>query len=379
MSDLSPIRAVTHPDPYPYYARLTAERPFGYDQELGLWVATGAAEVAAVLAEPRLRVRPVAEPVPAGIVGTAAGQVFGSLVRMTDGPLAGRLKKIVVTALGRAEPERVAKIAADRTARALEDAPAAVPLRDIMFAVPAQVTAVLCGLDGEAAGEASRLIGDFVQCLTANATPGQQAAAARAAAALQELLGPALTADGGGLLAELVRAAAADDWTEQAPLLANGIGLLSQTYDATAGLIGNTLLALAREGVPQPTTAAGLIRFVSEVARYDAPVQNTRRFAAEPVMIARADVAAGDAVLVVLAAANRDPAANPAPAVFRSSRISPMVFTFGSAGHACPGQVIAVRMASAIVAELLGYGFSPSSLPSNVTYLPLANARIPVL
>jgi cytochrome P450 len=378
VSDLSPIRAVTHPDPYPYYARLVTERPFGYDQGLGLWVAAGAEQVAAVLAEPRFLVRPAAEPVPAGIVGTPAGQVFGSLVRMTDGPLAERLKSIMVTALGHAQPARVAKIAADRAARVLRKAPTE-PLRELMFAVPAQVTAVLCGLDGDAASEASRLIGDFVRCLPAGATPEQQAAAASAAAALKELLGPALTAEGDGLLAELARAATIDNWTEQAPLLANGIGLLSQTYDATAGLVGNTLLALAREGIPQPTTADGLGPFVSEVARHDAPVQNTRRFAAEPVTIAKADVAAGDAVLVVLAAANRDPAANPAPAVFRSSRIAPVVFTFGAATHHCPGGAIAVRMASAIVSELLSHGFSPSSLPSEVTYQPLANARIPVL
>jgi cytochrome P450 len=119
--DLSPIRAVTHPDPYPYYASLVAEQPFGYDEALRMWVAAGARHVAAVLGEPALRVRPSAEPVPSGFVGTAAGQVFGDLVRMTDGQLARRLKSIVVTALGQAQPERIAAIAADRTARLLKE------------------------------------------------------------------------------------------------------------------------------------------------------------------------------------------------------------------------------------------------------------------
>jgi hypothetical protein len=35
-----PIAAVTHPDPYPYYARLVAESPLYRDDALGLWVAT---------------------------------------------------------------------------------------------------------------------------------------------------------------------------------------------------------------------------------------------------------------------------------------------------------------------------------------------------
>ena len=92
MPDLSPITAVTAPDPYPYYAALVARRPFGFDDDLGLWVAAGADAVSAVLADSALVVRPPAEPVPAGLVGTAAGDVFGRLVRMTDGPLQQRLR-----------------------------------------------------------------------------------------------------------------------------------------------------------------------------------------------------------------------------------------------------------------------------------------------
>jgi hypothetical protein len=38
----NPIAAVTHPDPYPYYAKLLAEKPFYYDLELEMWVASGA-------------------------------------------------------------------------------------------------------------------------------------------------------------------------------------------------------------------------------------------------------------------------------------------------------------------------------------------------
>ena len=45
-----PIAATTHPDPYPYYAWLAAERPLYRDQGLALWVAAGAGAVASVLA-----------------------------------------------------------------------------------------------------------------------------------------------------------------------------------------------------------------------------------------------------------------------------------------------------------------------------------------
>lgn len=372
MTQLGPITAVTAADPYPYYAELVADRPLHWDDGLGMWVAAGAAAVTAVLREPNLRVRPPAQPVPAGILGTPAGDVFGGLVRMTDGPDQARLKNIVIAALSRPNAADVAKLAAERAGHALARGATA---RDLLFGVPAQVVAVLCGLDDAAADEASRLIGDFVQCIPASATPEQNAAAAVAAARLQELLGPALDERGSGLLGELVRAARADDWADAAPLLANGLGLLSQTYDATAGLIGNTLVALARGHATPPSDPDAWRALVREVARWDAPIQNTRRFAAEPVTIAGQTVAAGDAVLVVLAAANRDPAANDDPARFSADRTDPAIFTFGAAAHRCPGETLAVTIAAAVVAE----AHDTNPIDGQVTYLPLANARIPAL
>ncbi|MCX5011182.1 hypothetical protein OG765_09295 [Streptomyces sp. NBC_00555] len=379
----NPIEAVRLADPYPGYAALVAERPFAFDPALSAWVAADAAAVRAVLGSAALRVRPVAEPVPAGIVGTPAGEVFGDLVRMTDGGLQQHLKGVVVEALGTADPVHAARLAAEQTRASLATG-SEVPFEELMFAVPARVVAALCGLDADGSAEAARLIGDFVQCIPALATPEQQAAAALAAARLQELLGPGLEhagAAGNGLLAGLVRAAQEASWTRTAPLLANAVGFLSQTYDATAGLIGNTLLALAR-GEETPKTPAAWEPFVREVARHDAPIQNTRRFAAEPFRHGAAEVAPGEQVLVLLAAANRDPAVNPDPHAFRPGREAPVLFTFGAAAHRCPGGSLAVAIAGAVVGTLLDSGFDPARLssgPAEVTYRPLANARIPVL
>lgn len=386
-----PIEAVRLADPYPGYAALVAERPFAYDPAVNAWVAADAAAVRAVLGSAALRVRPVAEPVPAGIVGTAAGEVFGDLVRMTDGDLQHRLKGVVAQALGTADPAHAARLAAEQT-RAVLATGGEVPFEELMFAVPARVVAGLCGLDADGSAHAARLIGEFVQCIPALATPEQQRAAALAAAGLRELLGPGIEAAGAagaaedagnGLLAALVRAAREASWTRTAPLLANAVGFLSQTYDATAGLIGNTLLALTREETPK--SPAEREAFVREVVRHDAPIQNTRRFAAEPFRHGAAQVAPGEQVLVLLAAANRDPAVNPEPHTFRPDRETPAVFTFGAAAHRCPGENLAVAMAGAVVGTLLDSGFDPAHLPSGpfgpaeVTYRPLANARIPVL
>nr|MCR5898881.1 cytochrome P450 [Burkholderia sp. HAN2018] len=58
MNPTDPIAAVTHRDPYPYYAALVDGPPFAFDATLGLWVASRAAAVTAVLGHPACRVRP---------------------------------------------------------------------------------------------------------------------------------------------------------------------------------------------------------------------------------------------------------------------------------------------------------------------------------
>jgi cytochrome P450 len=69
-------------------------------------------------------------------------------------------------------------------------------------------------------------------------------------------------------------------------------------------------------------------------------------------------------VLVVLAAAGRDPAAP--------------LFTFGDGRHACPGQALATTIARAGVEQALAAGVDPSPLVEGVGYRPSVNVRIPV-
>src|SRR6185295_14598442 len=78
----TPLAAVTHADPYPYYAALVAERPLYRDDALGLWIASSAATVRAVMTSEHCRVRPAAEPVPKALVGSPAGEISGHLASL---------------------------------------------------------------------------------------------------------------------------------------------------------------------------------------------------------------------------------------------------------------------------------------------------------
>lgn len=53
-----PLQAVTHADPYPYYATLARDRPLYRDTRLGLWVATDPRLIRDIMCHPAARVRP---------------------------------------------------------------------------------------------------------------------------------------------------------------------------------------------------------------------------------------------------------------------------------------------------------------------------------
>jgi cytochrome P450 len=117
---------------------------------------------------------------------------------------------------------------------------------------------------------------------------------------------------------------------------------------------------------------------IQEVLRYDSPVQNTRRFLAEDGIVADEKMKAGDSILVILAAANRDPSANPNPDRFDIFRKERRIFTFGVGAHACPGEALATMIAKAAVERLIASGVALGRLAETMTYRASANVRIPI-
>jgi len=379
-----PVAAVTHPDPYPYYASLVAERPVYREEALGLWVASSAAAVTAVLSSDLCRVRPLAEPVPRALLGSPAGDIFRHLVRMNDGPGHCPFKQAVSATLDsvdRIQAAEQSKISARILSGELE--PAADPRRltEFAFRLPVHVVAGLLGVPPDRLRETAQWTDDFVRCLSPLSTLEQIEQSKTAAGRLLDLFGSLLAGRGtGGLLGTLAAQARRFGREDVDVIVANGIGFLSQSYEATAGLIGNTLLVLISQPAVCEQVAGdpGLLRHVvQEVLRYDPPVQNTRRFLAASGEIDGQQMKEGDAILVVLAAANRDPQANPNAQRFEMLRENRRTFTFGAGAHACPGETLAASIAEAGVRQLLASGLRVEEL-ARPRYRASANVRIPI-
>lgn len=380
------VAAVTHPNPYPFYAHLVAEKPLYYDEALNLWVASSASVVTAVLTNALCRVRPAAEPVPATLLGSPAATIFQSLVRMNDGANHHPVKQAVSSTLeSTLAPQAIKQ--SRRWAQMLSDEMNPTMhfsrLTEFAFQLPVYVVGSLLGIPDNQLQPTALWMSDFVRCLAPTSSPEQIEQGKLVAGHLFDLFHSVLstpdTARGDGLLATLNRKAKLVGGEEV--VIANGIGFLSQAYEATAGLIGNTLLALASNPTVHQQVQHDpdlLSHVIQEVLRYDPPVQNTRRFMAQNGMVAGQEMKEDDSILVLLAAANWDPSANPSPERFDIFRKERKVYTFGAGAHTCPGQALAVTIAQAGVEQLIASGVDVRQLAENVAYRASANTRIPL-
>ena len=336
------IAAVTHPDPYPYYAALARRPALFYDQRLQLWIAAAPALVRAVMANPDCRVRPVPDPLARALAGRA-GEVFGALVRMNDGPRHAAGKRALIAALAQVTPALAARCAARAAgvwlARGVDDV---AGLNDFVRHVSVGAMASLLGYDDTQLFAVARLTAQYAAGLSPLAAVTEVATAHEATIALLaglRMLKPTV----------LVAALRSAQWQDEHALLANLLGVLLQSYDAGAGLLGNAMVALLRGGQGADLVALTALR--------DPAIHNTRRFAAADCIIGDVTVKAGETILLVLAA-------------------PPAALGFGHGIHACPGEALARGIAAQALQSVLEH--QPLA-PMAWRYRPSVNARIPEL
>ena len=387
-----PIAAVTHTNPYPYYADLVARKPIYHDELLGFWVASSADAVTAVLNSDLCRVRPANEPIPRVLLGSPAADIFGQLVRMTDGPGHCPLKMAVSVTLNSIDSAQLSKLGVEFAPLLSEQfglMNGSSRLTDFAFQLPTYVVASLLGVPQDTLPQVASLMSDFVRCLAPSSNSEQIERGNLAAGQLIDIFRLMVMEQHGrtakGLLGRLAREmehiGQIDPKSLTDIIIANGIGFLSQGYEATAGLIGNTLVALSsdRELYEQVQAKPDLLpQVINEVLRYDSPAQNTRRFVARDGIVAGQEMKAGDVILVVLAAANRDQSVNPEPDRFDLFRKEPQIYTFGLGMHACPGAVIATENAAVAVQYLLASNVISARLAERMIYRASGNTRIPI-
>ena len=131
---------------------------------------------------------------------------------------------------------------------------------------------------------------------------------------------------------------------------------LSAGIDTTVYGLGNALYCLAR--YPEQWQALrenpALIRGAfEEVLRFEAPVQSFFRTTTKAVEVQGVRLGDGEKVMLLFAAANRDPRRWDKPDTFDIKRRATGHMTFGTGIHGCVGQAVARLETEAILGALL--------------------------
>lgn len=145
------------------------------------------------------------------------------------------------------------------------------------------------------------------------------------------------------LLSALITVEEQDNKLSEKEIISVCMLLFFAGEETTVNLIGNGMALLNHpEQMQQIKTQPTLIKSaVEEILRYDSPIQITTRVATEDVVLDGVTVRCGEKVLVVLGAANRDPAQFPDPDRFDITRVNNNHLAFADGIHYCLGAALA--------------------------------------
>ncbi|NLD75948.1 MAG: cytochrome P450, partial [Acidimicrobiales bacterium] len=115
--------------------------------------------------------------------------------------------------------------------------------------------------------------------------------------------------------------------------------------ETTVRLLSTAVMLIAEDADLQARLRADrdlVPNFVEECLRYESPVRGDFRLSKVPVTVGGVDLPAGTTVMLVNAAANRDPAKYEDPDTFDPERANARTHvTFGRGAHSCPGAPLA--------------------------------------
>jgi cytochrome P450 len=137
---------------------------------------------------------------------------------------------------------------------------------------------------------------------------------------------------------------------------ANALFLMTAGHETATNMLSNGILTLLRHPEQlqllrdQPDLIDGC---VEEVLRFESPVQMTPRIAARDTTLVGREMQAGDAILVVLAAANRDPEVFDRPDEFLIERTDRKHLAFAHGAHWCIGGPLAREEARIVLPLIL--------------------------
>jgi hypothetical protein len=348
------------------YQRLRTEEPVHWDPFLHSWVVTRYRDVIRVLHEFSADRTPTPDQLTAMDLSelTPLAQVMVRQMLFMDPPSHTRLRTLAAKAF---TPRRVEELRSriqgivDARIDRVERQGRMDVMADLAVPLPAIVTAEMLGVPQCDRDQLKAWSADFAEVLgNFQHNPDR---APRVLQSIREMTGYFAEAirerrehPKEGLIGALMTADVNGDRLTDEEVIANCIVTMVGGQETTTNLIGNGVLSLLRnpDQLERVRADPSLIpSAVEELLRYESPSQHTARKAPTDVELGDKIIRKGQAVIAVMAAANRDPERFPEPDRLDVGRSDNRHVAFGWASHFCFGAPLARMEGQIAFATLL--------------------------
>jgi len=353
-------------NPYPLFHRLRSEDPVHWDPFLHAWVVTRYSEVLEVLHTYSADRTPTPEQLASiGLAQLAPlAQLMVKQMLFMDASAHTRLRGLASQAF---TPARI-EVLRSHIQEIVDDLLDAVAARgsmdviaDLAEPLPAIVTAEMLGLPVEDRNRLKTWSANFAEMLgnfqhNPDHAGRMLQTVEEMTAYFQEAVREIKQNPREGLIHSLLSAEVNGDRLTEEEVVANAIITMVGGQETTTNLIGNGVLTLLQNpeqmkklrNEPSLTASA-----VEEMLRFESPSQHTARLCPSDRTLGGKQIRKRQAVIAVMAAANRDPERFPDPDRFDIARTDNRHLAFGYAAHFCFGAPLARMEGQVAFASLL--------------------------
>ena len=354
----SPYDYGIHEDPYPTYARLRAEAPVFYNEELDFFAYARHADVLAAFRDVDHYSNAYGVSLDPAAFGPEAHRAMSFLAM--DPPRHTRMRSIVGKSF---TPRRVAAMEEGIRRLATSHLEAALQagsfdfIADFAGRLPMDVISELVGVPASDRAEVRRLADLLVHREEGMDDIPQEGleAALTLAGYYGDMVADRRRHERDDLTWSLLHAEIDGDRLTDDEVIGFLFLLVVAGNETTTKLLGNAWYWGWRnpEQVAKPLGDAGRVPdWVEETLRYDASTQMLVRVTRQPVRVQGIDIEAGRRVLLLIGSANRDESVFAEPESYDLDRSTQDLVSFGSGRHFCMGAPLARMEARIALAEM---------------------------
>jgi pimeloyl-[acyl-carrier protein] synthase len=341
-------------DPYPLFHRLRTEDPVHWDPFLHAWIVTRYADVLEVLHTFSADRTPRPDQLTAMGLSelNPIAQVMVRQMLFLDAPAHSRLRGLASKAFTPARVEilrgHIEEIV-ENLLDQLKGKDRMEVIADLAEPLPAIVTAEMLGVPTRDRYQLKAWSADFAEMLgnfqhNPDHVPKVLKTVQEMTAYFRDAIRKQKEHPREGLIQAFLTAEIDGDRFTEEEIVANLIVTMVGGQETTTNLIGNGMLTLLRNPQQLQKLREDLILIpsaVEEMLRYESPSQHTARMAPSDREMGGKLIAKRQAVIAVMAAANRDPERFPDPDRFDITRNDNRHLAFGYAAHFCFGAPLA--------------------------------------